>query len=53
MAHELKARAAWRTLGVAAEHRAFCPDGFRLQPGTLGDVARGLVDLPVWCFWWD
>jgi hypothetical protein len=44
---------AQRALGVAAEHRAFCPDGFRLQPGTLADVARGLMDLPVWRFWWD
>lgn len=43
---------AKRALGLAAEHRAFCPDGFRRQPGTLADVADGLMGLPVWHFRW-
>ncbi len=44
---------AARATGVAAEHRAFCPDGFRLQPGTLQDVARELLSRCIWRFWWD
>lgn len=42
-----------RALRLAAEHRAFCRDMFRAQPGTLRDVAASLVRSPVWRFWWD
>lgn len=42
-----------RALGIAAEHRAFCPDGFDLQQGTIEDLARGLLNRRIWRFWWD
>ncbi|PXY31009.1 DUF4253 domain-containing protein [Prauserella muralis] len=42
-----------RSLAVAAEHRAFCPDEFSAQPGTLREFAAGLTGRRLWRFWWD
>lgn len=42
-----------RALGIAAEHRAFCPDGFRRQHHRLADVAESLLHEHIWAFWWD
>lgn len=44
---------AARALAVAAEHRAFCLDNFRMQEGDLRGFASGLVRAPHWRFWWD
>ncbi|MFJ2936436.1 DUF4253 domain-containing protein [Streptomyces sp. NPDC087219] len=40
---------------LAAEHFAFCPDNVDQGPhGGLRQYARtGLLDSPVWTFWWD
>ncbi len=38
---------------VAAEHFAFCPDVDQEDPRPLRTYAAGLVDKPVWRFWWD
>ncbi|MGH3905965.1 MAG: DUF4253 domain-containing protein [Pseudonocardiaceae bacterium] len=42
-----------RAIGVAAEHRAFCPDDFDRLPGPFATVAAELVREHVWGFWWD
>jgi hypothetical protein len=42
-----------RALGTAAEHRAFCPENFSMQPGNMRTFARTLLDYPMWSFWWD
>lgn len=44
---------AFRAVGVAAEHRAFCPDAFLRAPVPFADVAAGLVDESIWTFYWD
>jgi len=42
-----------RAQRTAAEHISFCPDNFRGQPGSLRDLAGGLVGNQLWRFWWD
>ncbi|KQX58080.1 MULTISPECIES: DUF4253 domain-containing protein [unclassified Streptomyces] len=48
-------RTAEEAEAVAREHFAFCPDSITQgHHDTLRDYARkGLVDTPVWTFWWD
>lgn len=41
-----------RALGVAAEHRAFCPDEFTKVPVPFATVAAELLHEHVWGFWW-
>lgn len=41
-----------RALRIAAEHRAFCIDNFRDQPGSLREFALGLITASTWRFWW-
>ena len=38
---------------IAAEHYGFCPDNINQGIGRLYDYANGLVNNPVWSFWWD
>jgi predicted DNA-binding WGR domain protein len=38
---------------IAAEHLAFCPDNIDQGPGSIRDYAPGLVNAPLWAFWWD
>jgi hypothetical protein len=40
-------------LPIAAEHFAMCPDNVWQGAGTLTAYAEGLIDSPVWQFWWD
>ncbi len=40
-------------LPVAAEHFAFCPDNVWQGTGPLTRYAEGLVNTPLWRFWWD
>lgn len=39
---------------VAAEHFAFCPDNvWQSRHRTLVNLAKSLIDCPMWSFWWD
>jgi hypothetical protein len=40
-------------LRVAAEHFAFCPDNIWQGKSPLSAYANGLIDAPIWRFWWD
>jgi hypothetical protein len=40
-------------LRVAAEHFAFCPDNIWQGKSPLTAYANGLIDAPIWHFWWD
>ncbi len=42
-----------RAQGVAAEHRAFCPDEARRQHEPLAEIAASLLHERSWAFWWD
>lgn len=44
---------ASRALALAAEHRAFCLDNFKMQKGDLREFSRGLIRAGHWRFWWD
>lgn len=40
-------------LQLAHEQGAFCDDIIYQGVGTLARLAEGLLDAPVWYFWWD
>lgn len=42
-----------RAIGVAAEHRAFCPDEFDRLPVPFATVAAELVREYLWGFCWE
>ncbi|XHM95790.1 DUF4253 domain-containing protein [Peterkaempfera sp. SMS 1(5)a] len=43
-----------QALAVAAEHFAFCPDSIWQGSDTIrAHAARGVLNRPLWGFWWD
>jgi hypothetical protein len=38
---------------LAAEHCVFCTECAGRGLGSVPEVARAILDAPIWTFWWD